>query len=335
MGRGKFKGKVEHVKWWSNGQYVSNGKEIFQVTSGNCYEKAEFHPIPKKYAVRIIRMSVNKLKVLNKYTIIPDETADQFRDQIKQVQKYSQLKEIQLFTDAGVNLETGEATYGIIITDGITEEEIICALPKVERTGATTAEALSVAAGLEILTKANFKGEVKAYNDNTKVIDTTNTTPNFKEAVGDHGWAISKIWSNSSKFEAVKGEWSKDDSNRSLNEHTWIQNIIQRCHNLAHGHMDSIYDNIDLSVSFEDAIECGKLGSTARKLIGLKYVNEYLQKKYNVGRSDIYLEERRKAILRSDKYVVKTVNGLNVHGEREKHRGNSSARYPVCQQQEN
>lgn len=42
--------------------------------------------------------------------------------------------------------------------------------------------------------------------------------------------------------------------------------------------MEFEFHNNNLSVSFEDGIECDKLSSTARKLIGIKYVKEHLRK---------------------------------------------------------
>ena len=55
-----------------------------------------------------------------------------------------------------------------------------------------------------------------------------------------------------------------------------------------------------------------------------------LESKYNLTEGELYIRERRKAILSTDIYVGKTTNGINLVEERECHRGNDQAVYPIC-----
>ena len=74
------------------------------------------------------------------------------------------------------------------------EETIKYRLSRLEGTGAATAEALLVGVRYYILTKEVFKGIVKTFNDNTKVINTINSSPCFKDLVSEYKWVKSKIW---------------------------------------------------------------------------------------------------------------------------------------------
>ena len=113
-------------------------------------------------------------------------------------------------------------------------------------------------------------------------------------------------------------------------EHKKIIRKIKRCHEIAHEkYMDCAYDDMDLSIRIEGKIKCNKLGATTRKVIGSKYLEEMLKKKYSISSSQIYLKERRKAITNTTVYVGKTENGLNLHSNNERNRGNIKAVCPI------
>ena len=133
---------------------------------------------------------------------------------------------------------------------------------------------------MEILILASCNRKVKVYNDNTTVIDTVNSKLSFKEVVGEHGQEKSNIWTNCPKFQQVTAEWSKDESKSSQSEHERVQKLVQQCHKLAHEQMECEYNETDLGVTVHGSIECGKLGTIARKLIGMQYITEHLKKKY-------------------------------------------------------
>lgn len=98
--------------------------------------------------------------------------------------------------------------------------------------------------------------------------------------------------------------------------------------------MDVAFEDKELSIEIDGKIEIEKLGKTARNLVGLKYLKANLKNKYSVDPKQVYLEERRKAILASTEYVRKTANGLNLHSENYRNRGQKKASCPVCDQRE-
>lgn len=111
--------------------------------------------------------------------------------------------------------------------------------------------------------------------------------------------------------------------------------MVKTCHRMAkEKYMDVALENKDLSIEIEGKIEIGKLGTSARNIVGQKYLKENLMKKYKIEPEEVYLNERSKAIVSSTEYVVKTVNGLNLHSDNERNRGDITAECPVCGQRE-
>lgn len=237
-----------------------------------------------------------------------------------------------MYTDAGVCIKSGKAKCGIIVQGGTEEMKIKVRLPTLDPTGATTGEILSLKVILLMLKRAGLQEkQIAMYNDNTEAIGAIYSKPNFQELVGNNGWAKGKLWEETVAFTNIQAEWSKDDSNRDHLEHGKVLRNIKRCHDLAHEqYMDVAFEDTDLSINIGGKIKCNKLGSTTRELIGEKYVQEMLKRKYDSNSSKVYLKERRKVIKTIDVYVGKTANGLNLHSALERYRGNKNAVCPVC-----
>ena len=87
-------------------------------------------------------------------------------------------------------------------------------------------------------------------------------------------------------------------------------------------------------MKIDGKIETKKVGSSLRKLIGRKYVGNYLKTKYDLEIHQVYLEERRKAIKNSTKFLVKTANSINYYGNMSIQRGKLNARCPIYKQKE-
>ena len=79
---------------------------------------------------------------------------------IKELKKYQNKKNLQLYTDAGLHLKSGRATYGIIIGDDTEITEIKYRMLDIEPGGATTAEGLSIAIGLNMMKKPDYRGQI-------------------------------------------------------------------------------------------------------------------------------------------------------------------------------
>ena len=69
-------------------------------------------------------------------------------------------------------------------------------------------------------------------------------------------------------------------------------------------------------------------------MIGGKYVSKLLKVKYDTNIEEVYLREKRKAIMSTEVYIGKMVNGINLHSENERNRGNLKAKCPICDQRE-
>lgn len=71
-----------------------------------------------------------------------------------------------------------------------------------------------------------------------------------------------------------------------------------------------------------------------RKLIGRKYVQEYLKTKYNTSMDKVCLNERIIEIKQSSIYLAKIANRLNYYGKILKLRGKKTTHCPICMKKE-
>ena len=93
---------------------------------------------------------------MNTFEIKRNELVDQFKSKIEEIQKLGNIDKLTLYTDAGVNIKNGNSACGIIIENEEKEVKIKARLPKVDLKGATTAEHLSIALGLNLINKAGL-----------------------------------------------------------------------------------------------------------------------------------------------------------------------------------
>ena len=333
----KYCVKIKFVKWWKCDDLISDGKVVYELERYGIYKKVEFRRVARQKSVRIMMLKNGRIKLINEFDIDHRNKKDPLKIQIDALRIFQNSQKLILCTDAGVHLETGKATCGIIVGDGTNEVELKIRLLDLDPGGSTTGEMLSITTGLHLMWKANLnKVAVVIYNDNQDAVKAVITKPSVKEAIGNNGWGKSKIWEEVKKFKDVGAEWSRDDSTRRVTEHKEVLMMVKWCHKLAHEkYMDCAIEAKELSISIGGNIECFKLGSTVIKLIGNKYVDELLMKKYQLTSDEVYLQSRRKAIKCSGDYLKKTANGLNLVSEKECFRGNHDAVCPVCQQSEN
>ena len=79
----------------------------------------------------------------------------------------------------------------------------------------------------------------------------------------------------------------------------------------------------------EGRIKHNKFSSNTWVIIGVKYLSNMLNNKYKIKMDDVYLK-KRKAITTSTIHIDKIGNGLNLHREHKRNRGNHKAVCPIC-----
>lgn len=328
---------IENVKWWKHRNKISNGEKTFIHRYGTRYVEIPYVEVAK---IEMVKVEVRQkwIRVINTFDIkLQPKCQDPFHLEISEIQKFKIEDKVKLYTDAGTNIYNGESACGIIMKTNSHEVKIKAKLPTLDPKGATTAEHLSIALGLNLFKKAGLT-EVKilTINDNQEAVKTVNGRPSFKDLVNKHGWGKYQVWKESNSFNMLTAEWSGSSCIRTVEEQEEVDLQIQRCHDIAHETMINKSFNVgDLSLQIDDRIETDKIGTSMRKLIGRKYVKNLLQTKYKSERHLVYLNERRTAIKKSSMYLAKTANGLNCYGDMAKMRGKMTARCPICSQQEN
>lgn len=91
---------------------------------------------------------MGRIKILNKFEINHRTRRDPLKAEIEAVEQFKDSGSLALYTDAGVSLKRGRATYRIIISDGAISVRRKILLPKLDPKGATTGETLQLAVGL-------------------------------------------------------------------------------------------------------------------------------------------------------------------------------------------
>lgn len=245
---------------------------------------------------------------MNQYKISVRKEPIQFQEKIAELRQFREIEKINLYTEAGVNTTSRTSGCGIIIPGDGKTTNIKAKLLTCETKGASTAEHLSVALGLKLLKSEGItEAQIKVFNDNTEVIRTTNNAKSFKELVGDNGWGKSKLWQEKENHKSVAAEWSGINETRSYEEQRMINLQILKCHNMAHEEqVNGSYNEVNLSMMVEGKVEAKKIESSIRVLLRDKYVTKLLEEKYDTTPNKVYLESRRKAILKSKVCLVKT-----------------------------
>ena len=87
-------------------------------------------------------------------------------------------------------------------------------------------------------------------------------------------------------------------------------------------------------MTIDRRIEMTKISTSMRKLIGRKYVQEYLKTKYNTSMDKVCLNERIIEIKQSSIYLAKIANRLNYYGKILKLRGKKTTHCPICMKKE-
>lgn len=335
----EFCGNIDQLKWWRHEQYISNGEVTYHQKNSRVYELVKFQEVLKKEAAKVRPYTYRGkrlLKLINSYPIVNIEKPKFLRQKVEELKQFSNEQELKLYTDAGVNLETGSAQCGIIIANEKSSVEVKVKLPDMEPDAATSAESLSMAIGMDLLHEAGLsEKQITAFNDNTETTKTINGVKDFQSCVNEHGWAKYKLWEARRKVNKVTGIWSKNCEECSAEEKIIVARNIRKCHMLAHEEVvDGTYKDANLCIKVDGQIQGKKIGSTVRKLIGNKYLRTMLQDKYNITPQDTYLEERRRVIQNSKSFYTKTANGLNVHGEMSRYRKEKDTKCAVCTEEE-
>ena len=111
------------------------------------------------------------VRVLNVYDIVQEEINCPFQPKIEELKKFQDANKVTLYTDAGVNIKTGDSAYGIIVSTDSKEIKIKAKLPTVDPTGATTAEHVSITVVLDLLKIAGIiESQIVTINNNQETI---------------------------------------------------------------------------------------------------------------------------------------------------------------------
>lgn len=204
----QFVGKIEHIKWWKQGDLISDGSRTFKHKYASRYAEIPFINIEKCEIVQV-KVQKKSLQVINIYEIKEKDEIIPFQLKIEELAQLKHEKSITMYTDAGVHLETGKSACGIIFMAANKEVEVKAQLPTVNPKGATIPEHISVSVGLNLLHKADITTTPLC------IINTVNETKSFKALVNKHGWGKYKVWKEVEDFQTVKAEWSGQSSSRS------------------------------------------------------------------------------------------------------------------------
>ena len=82
-----------------------------------------------------------------------------------------------------------------------------------------------------------------------------------------------------------------------------------------------MFNEENLSLKIGGRVESRNIRASVRSLIGNHYVNEILKDKYKTDSNKVYIEARRKAIKKTDKFIGNVANILDCYGNLVNKRG--------------
>lgn len=117
------------------------------------YVKIHQRDVIKKIVAKVVHIYKKMVKVSNTYKYIPkDISSDSLMHKIKQIEEFQRL--ISLAADSGVHKIIGELQCGIILKDESKEIRVKLNLHTMNLDRETDAEMVSIAAGLNMLSRA-------------------------------------------------------------------------------------------------------------------------------------------------------------------------------------